>query len=93
VEIQCHWRLVLHNRQWNNPISTGGCVKMTASGNWFPLAVFKAGPTCFFHWRLITETASEKLNVPQALSSFLLVVLFFSFFFLFFISLVVLTLM
>jgi hypothetical protein len=42
---------------------------------------------------LITETASEKLNVPQALSSFLLVVLFFSFFFLFFISLVVLTLM
>jgi hypothetical protein len=49
VEINFHWRLVLHNRQWKHPISTGGCVKTTASGNWFPLAVFKTGPTCFFH--------------------------------------------
>jgi hypothetical protein len=64
---------VLHNRQWKHPISTGGCVKITASGNRFPLAVFKAGPTCFFHWRLITETASEKFNVPQALNLFVLV--------------------
>jgi hypothetical protein len=27
----------------------------------------------FFHWRLITETASENLNVPSALRIFLLV--------------------
>jgi hypothetical protein len=31
--------LVLHNRQWKHPISTGGFVKITASGNRFPLAV------------------------------------------------------
>jgi hypothetical protein len=49
VEINFHWRLVLHNRQWKHPISTGSCVKITASGNRFPLAGFKAGPTCFFH--------------------------------------------
>jgi hypothetical protein len=30
VEINFHWRLVLHNRQWKHPISTGGCVKI----NW-----------------------------------------------------------
>jgi hypothetical protein len=39
VEINFHWRLVLHNRQWKHPISTSGCVKITASGNRFPLAV------------------------------------------------------
>jgi hypothetical protein len=49
VEINFHWRFVLHNRQWKHPISTGGCVKITATENRFPLAVFKAGPTCFFH--------------------------------------------
>jgi hypothetical protein len=70
--VHFHWRLNKENRQWKC-IYTGGCVKITASGNGFPLAVFKAGPTCFFHWRLITETASEKFNVPQALNLFVLV--------------------
>jgi hypothetical protein len=30
-------------------------------------------PTSFFYWRAITETASDNLWVPQAMSSFLLV--------------------
>jgi hypothetical protein len=61
------------NRQWKYLISTGGCVKITASGNRFPLAVSKPGPPGFFYWRAVTETASDNLLVPQALSSFLLV--------------------
>jgi hypothetical protein len=52
---------------------SGGCVKITASGNRFPLAVPKPGPPGFFYWRAVTETASDNLWVPQALSSFLLV--------------------
>jgi hypothetical protein len=55
------------------PISSGGCVKITASGNRFPLAVPKPGPSGFFYWRAVTETASGNLWVPQALSSFLVV--------------------
>jgi hypothetical protein len=51
--INYHWRFQLPcaskktmwtqlgNRKWK-PISTGGCVKITASGNRFPLAVFQA---------------------------------------------------
>jgi hypothetical protein len=54
-------------------ISTGGCVKRTASENRFPLAVPKPGPPSFFYWRAVTETASDNLWVPQSLSSFLLV--------------------
>jgi hypothetical protein len=73
VEIGFHWRLCYTNRQWKHPISTGGCVKITASGNEFPLAVPKPGPPRFFYWRAITETASDNLWVPQAMSSFLLV--------------------
>jgi hypothetical protein len=55
VEINFHWRLVLHNRQWKHHISTGGCVKITASGNRFPL-----------HWRFLKPTASELsvINIP-----------------------------
>jgi hypothetical protein len=74
VEIGFHWRLCYTNRQWKHPISTGGCVKITASGNGFPLAVPKPGPPRFFYWRAITETASDNLWVPQAMSSFLLVI-------------------
>jgi hypothetical protein len=73
VKIGFHWRFCYTNRQWKYPISTGGCVKITASENGFPLAVPKSGPPCFFYWRVITETASDNLWVPQALSSFLLV--------------------
>jgi hypothetical protein len=40
---------------------TGGCVKITASGNRFPLAVPKPGPPGFFYWRAVTETASDNL--------------------------------
>jgi hypothetical protein len=73
VESGFHWRFCSTNRQWKHPISTGGCVKITASGNRFPLAVPKPGPPHFFYWRAITETASDNLWVPQAMSSFLLV--------------------
>jgi hypothetical protein len=55
-------------------VKGGGCFKITASGNRFPLAVPKTGPPRFFYWRAITETASDNLWVPQAMSSFLLVV-------------------
>jgi hypothetical protein len=48
VETYFHWRFCYTNRQWKYPISTGGCVKITASGNWFPLAVPKPGPPRFF---------------------------------------------
>jgi hypothetical protein len=59
-------------------VYTGGYVtptasKITASGNGFPLAVPKPGPPRSFYWRAITETASDNLWVPQAMSSFLLV--------------------
>jgi hypothetical protein len=73
VETRFHWRLFYTNRQWKYPITTGGCVKRTASGNRFPLAVPKPGPPGFFYWRAVTETASDNLLVPQALSSFLVV--------------------
>jgi hypothetical protein len=73
VETYFHWRFCYTNRQRKHPISTGGCVKITVSGNRFPLAVSKPGPPCFFYWRAITETASDNLWVPQAMSSFLLV--------------------
>jgi hypothetical protein len=73
VEIGFHWRLCYINRQWKHPIFTGSCVKITASGNGFPLAVLKPGPPRFFYWRVITKTASDNLWVPQAMSSFLLV--------------------
>jgi hypothetical protein len=73
VEIGFHWRLCCTNRQWKHLISTGGCVKITASENEFPLAVPKPDPPRFFYWRAITETASDNLWVPQAMSSFLLV--------------------
>jgi hypothetical protein len=43
-----HWRLCYTNRQWKHPIFTGGCVKITASENRFPLAVPKPGPPHFF---------------------------------------------
>jgi hypothetical protein len=79
VEIDFHWRFCYTNRQWKYPISTGGCVTITASGNMFPLAVPKPGPPSFFYWRAVTETASDNLWVPQALSSFLLVRVFVSF--------------
>jgi hypothetical protein len=49
-------------------------VEISASGNRFPLAVPKPGPPGFFYWRAVTETDSDNLWVPQALSSFLLVV-------------------
>jgi hypothetical protein len=52
-----HWRLCYDNRQWKY-VSTGGS---------------QARPTYFFYWRAVTETASDNLWVPQALSSFLLV--------------------
>jgi hypothetical protein len=52
-----HWGLCYYNRQWKW-VSTGGS---------------KAGPTSFFYWRAITETAIDNLWVPQAMSSFLLV--------------------
>jgi hypothetical protein len=75
----------LKTRQWKpistggylntTAISTGGCVKITASGNRFPLAVPKPGPPGFFYWRAVTETVSDNLWVPQALSSFLLVLM------------------
>jgi hypothetical protein len=68
-KLNFHWRFCYTNR---HPISTGGCVKITASGNRFPLVVPKPGPPRFFYWRAITETASDNLWVPQALSSFLL---------------------
>jgi hypothetical protein len=48
VEIGFHWRFCYTNRQWKYPISTDGCVKITASGNRFPLAVPKPGPPHFF---------------------------------------------
>jgi hypothetical protein len=48
VEIDFHWRFCYTNRQWKYPISTGGCVTITASGNMFPLAVPKPGPPIFF---------------------------------------------
>jgi hypothetical protein len=48
VEIGFHWRFCYTNRQWKHPISTGGCVKITASGNRFPQAVPKPGPPRFF---------------------------------------------
>jgi hypothetical protein len=59
VEIGFHWRFCYTNRQWKHPISTGGS---------------QAGPTSFFYWRAITETTSDNLWVPQAMSSFLLLV-------------------
>jgi hypothetical protein len=43
-----HWRFCYTNRQWKYPISTGGCVKITAIGNRFPLAVPKPGLPRFF---------------------------------------------
>jgi hypothetical protein len=42
-----HWRFCYTNRQWKHPISTGGCVKITASGNGFPLAVPKPAHLVF----------------------------------------------
>jgi hypothetical protein len=59
-----HWRFCYTNRQWKYPnrqwkfVSTGGS---------------QAGPTSFFYWRAITETARDNLWVSQAMSSFLLV--------------------
>jgi hypothetical protein len=47
-KLDFHWRFCYTNRQWKYPISTGGCVKITASGNRFPLAVPKPGPPGFF---------------------------------------------
>jgi hypothetical protein len=48
VEIGFYWRFCYTNRQCKYPISTGGCVKITASGNRFPLAVPKPGLPYFF---------------------------------------------
>jgi hypothetical protein len=47
-KLDFHWRLFYTNRQWKYLISTGGCIKITASGNRFPLAVPKPGPPGFF---------------------------------------------
>jgi hypothetical protein len=43
VETRFSLAVLLHH-----PISTGGCVKITASGNRFPLVVPKPGPPGFF---------------------------------------------
>jgi hypothetical protein len=43
-----HWRFCYTCYTNRHPISTGGCVKITASGNRFSLAVPKPGPPRFF---------------------------------------------